>query len=272
MRRIYELVRSMQWLQTLTAIVMFVLGVFIGPLLEMQIGPLLNSTTVIVLVTICFGAIVVIWNSVHHQVSALERYTQVLAKSVGYSVQMLPYAQAFIELKDKVRNAQTEILVFSKYVFDWENGKPIYDPVRLESPQRHAAYAEIQAKLKQMRSKGGFRLARIVQVPEGHHLQEVFPFDTAYKQHCEFLYEISRVEPEFASLRVTDVVFENTFAIVDRSFLYMEFDIRNPETGDVQSPFALIIDNPDSQIVSDLVKLHQRTEANSRLVKDLLEV
>ncbi len=269
MRKIIEAIRAIPWLQTAISIVVFVLGIFIGPLLEMQVSPIINATTVFILITISLGAIIAIWNHTRQQISTLEQYTKVLAKSVGYSVQMLPYAQAYTELKNKVRDAQTEILVFSKYVFDWENGKPIYDRARLESPQRRAVYAEVQAKLRQMRGKGNFRLVRIVQVPKGHHLREIFPYDNVYKQHCEFLGEISRDQPEFASLRTSDVVFENTFAIIDRTFLYMEFDIRNPDTSEVHSPFALIIDNPDSEIVQDLVKLHQRIEATSQLVTDI---
>ncbi len=68
---------------------------------------------------------------------------------------------------------------------------------------------------------------KIVQIPDGHKLEEVFPSDPFYQDDCKFIVELNKDGPKFANLRVSEIFFQNTFCIIDRSFLYLEFDIRS---------------------------------------------
>ena len=101
-------------------------------------------------------------------------------------------------------------------------------------------------------------------------MEEALPYDPIYRDDCEFLAELGKEEPEFARLLVADEYFQNTFVIVDKSFLYLEFDTRNPSDEDFSFPsFVMMIDDPNSEIVQSLLKLHERIEQHAKLITRL---
>lgn len=271
MKEIINSIRSSAKLQTIATFLLFIAGIVLGPLIEAQIAPALNATTIFITVVILFAAVIAIWNHTRTQIDAIQNNTATLAKAVGQTVQMLPYEEGYRWLKEKTEQSKSEVRVYSKYVFDWQNQKPIYDPVRLQKPERKKVFEETEKLLKRKASTD-FKYVRIVEVPSGHSISEVFPHDPPYAQQCVLLAEYGKKEPEFACLRTVNKNFPNNFIVLDRNFLYMEFELYGSQQGEFIAPFVLVMDDPNSDIVQSLVRLHERLEANSYLVTNLDEV
>lgn len=70
---------------------------------------------------------------------------------------------------------------------------------------------------------------------------------------------ISQTDPEVASLRVSEVVFQNTFVIIDRIIdryhLYMEFNVYKDGSNQAFTPFVIIIEDPYSEVLGDFPQL-----------------
>jgi len=107
-----------------------------------------------------------------------------------------------------------------------------------------------------------------VQIPDGHTLNEVFPSDPIYQDDCKFIVELSKADPKFASLRVSAIHFQNTFCIIDRSFLYVEFSVRNFMKKDVK-PFTMLVDDSNSEIIQDFVNIFESIYADSRRIDSI---
>jgi hypothetical protein len=272
MERILEILKSIKWLQIIISVVIFMLGLFAQPMLDTRVKPLFTSAniplTIFLLVTICFAVIIAIWSNMQRQISSISDHTDKLAKYVGQRAQVLSHVAGYEAVRTRTQGAQSEILKLIYYEVDSEDGYPVYDTSLLQSPERKAIYQQEREKLQHEKGKDTFRYAEIVQIPYGCNLEKIFYRDPIYKESCEFLAELGRIQPEFASLRTSEVIFPNTFIIIDRSFLYIAFQTKNPDTGSVSEyPFlGLMIEDPDSQVVRDMVKLYQRIEASSTLL------
>lgn len=107
-----------------------------------------------------------------------------------------------------------------------------------------------------------------MQIPDGHTLEEVFPSDPIYQDDCKFIVELSNADPKFANLRVSAIHFQNTFCIIDRSFLYVEFSVRNFMKKDVK-PFTMLVDDSNSEIIQDFVNIFESIYADSRRVDSI---
>lgn len=275
MKKIRSILKSLQsssGLNFLILIITALIGIFGQSILEQIAPPLFQKSNlpfIIFILTIAmYLASVTVWRSTQQQVTSTNNYMGTLANAIGHRVKIVSDAEGYKELQKRISNANAEILILTNYAFDWEHSKPIYDPIRMQSPERRAAYTAIQNKLKREK-RSGFKFVRIVQIPNGHHLEEILPFDNIYREDCEFLAKIAAKEPEFASLRTSDVIFQNTFCVIDQRFLYLEFDISRPNSDQFFSPFVMLVDDPNSETMQELRKLHQRIEANTRLISHI---
>jgi hypothetical protein len=250
------------------------LGIFAEPMIEIlwtQGFLAVKSAPAIIylIVTITLGTSIIIWEDMRQNISLIASNTGRISTSVGHKLQIIPYRKGYQELQERIENARNEIRVLSNYVFDWENGKPIYDEERLLSPERRASYSVTNAKIEREAKRGQFKFVKIIQIPSGHNLEEILSYDSVYKEQCELLACIGRITPELACLRKSEVIFRNSFVLIDRSFLYMEIEINDPYEEQVQAPFVLILEDPDSIALDELLRLHQRIEANSELVTNI---
>lgn len=264
---------SSHWREALLAVISAIIGIFSDDLIKEIAPPLFDKPNLPYVAFALIAAIflatasysMAMWRTTNRQIASIETYTGTLANTIGQRIQVLPYTKGFKELQKRIQSAKSEILVLSNYVFDWENKQPIYDTVTMQSSERKAVFAATQSKLQREKRKG-FRYVRIVQIPKGHRLEEALPYDPIYQEDCKFLADTSKSEPEFASLRLSEIIFQNTFCIIDRSFLYLEFDTRKTDTNQTFLPFVMIVEDPNSEVIHDLVKLHQRIEAGSTLI------
>lgn len=268
MKNPLENLSAFPWLTTLISLVTGLLGIFAGPILETRVKPLVSTDnipiTIFVLVTIVFITSILMWDNIRQQVTRMTNHTGLLARSVGHQVRILSIDDSYRVLLQRVKSAK-EVLIFSNYAFDWDNGRPLYAPSILENTSRKTSYSFVWKKLEREKGKRNFRYIRIVQVPRGHNIEEIFPHDPIFKKECEILSALGKEEPEFASLRISETLFKNTFVLVDRGLLHIEYEIDNPETGEIRRPFAILVEDPDSIIIQDLLSLHQRLQAISSL-------
>jgi len=184
---------------------------------------------------------------------------------MGQRIRVLSQAEGYEEVRKRTLAANFEILKLIYY--EMEDGRPAYDNDILQSPARRRMYLDERDKLREERSKDNFKYVEVLQTPSGYSLDDILRNDPIYSESCEFFVQICRQEPEFVSLRTSEVVFPNTVIIIDRSFLYLAFQTKNHDTGKYEYPFlAIVIEDPNSEAVKDMVKLFQRIEANSSLV------
>ena len=218
-------------------------------------------TSLIFFATVAYTA--AMWRAANQKFTSIEKH-------IGQRIRILSYSDGFKELRQKIESAEFEILVLSNYVFDWDGKKHLYDPETMQGPERKATFEATQEKLRherlQRRKGKKFKFVKIVQIPKGHNLDEVLPHDPIYEDDCKFLAELAGSESEFASLHLSEVVFYNTFCIIDESFLYLEFDVQKPNIDQTFSPFTMIIEDPDSKVITTLRTLHQRLEKVSSMI------
>jgi hypothetical protein len=258
------------WLEGFLAVISAVIGLFAGKFIEAIVPPIFQLSNLpyvaFILIAVLFltdvAYTIILWRSTQNYVADVESYTHDLAIGLGHRVKTIPYAQGYDELLKRIESAEIEILILTEYVniFDWENQKPIWHPERLNSPNRKAFYETLQKKIAIERENDTkFEFSMIVQIPENHLLSEMLPHDKLYKENCEFVVNIADKEPERARLKVTNLVFNNSIILIDHSFAHISFDVRNLDNS-FESPFVMLIDDPKSDALKNLVKLYKRVE------------
>jgi hypothetical protein len=196
-----------------------------------------------------------------------------ISEAVGPLARVLSYQAASALLMEKIEAAESEVLVLSNYDrFDWTAGEPKkVSPVRsTDNSKRSSNYERTQKKLSQMRGRPSFKFAKIIQIPKGCRLEDALPHDPLYANDCQFIIDSGISAPERISLRVSETIFQNTFVIVDGSFLYLEFDMGNHVDGLSGEPFLIVVEDPGSKFVTTLRDLFRHIEAVSPLQKTLI--
>ena len=274
MKKIREKLKT-PWLESFLALVSTIIGLFAGKFIEAVVPPIFQVSNLpyvaFLLIAILFLTDVIysvtLWRSTQNHVANIDSYTHDLAVGLGNRIKTVPYNQGYDELLKQIERAEKEILILTKYVFDWENHQPIWDSDRLNSPHRKAFYATLRKKISDEREGDTrFEFVMIAQIPKGHSLSEMLPHDKLYKDICEFLVRLSEKEPERARLKVTLIVFNNSIILIDQAFAHISFDVSNPDSG-VEAPFVMLIEDPKSDALKNLVKLYRRVEQRSRNVK-----
>ena len=270
------------WLEAFLASISAVIGLFAGKFLEAIVPPIFQLSNLpyvaFILIAVLFltdvAYTITLWRSTKNYVADVESYTHDLAIGVGHRVKTIPYSQGYDELIKRIESAEEEILILTEYVniFDWENKKPIWHPERLNSSHRKAFYETLQKKISTEQAKDTkFEFFMIVQIPDNHNLNEMLPHDQLYRENCEFILNIAEDEPERACLKYTNLVFNNSIILIDQSFAHISFDVRNPDNS-FESPFVMLIDDPKSDALKNLIKLFKRVERRAINVeaKDLI--
>jgi hypothetical protein len=269
---------SSKWREAILSGLSVTIGIIIGPVLEKLFPSLFSDPNLIyvtfaVIVLVFVGTsplILSMWKDTNQQIESVNIYTKIIADSLGQKARLIPAKEGYKETQEWLKNAEKEILVLSNYVFDWENGKPVFDLEILESPERKVLYSLMQEKVTEKQANNEqFKFCRIVQIPKNHSIDEILPHDEYYRESSKFIASISKLNPELASLRTAEPLFTNTFTIVDRKHLYIEFNAFTPDVTKAFTPFVLLIDDPKSEIVSSMLSLHQRIEAVSTLVREV---
>jgi len=263
------------WLNLIVLVITGLIGIFGQSVLEILFSQLdINAKLpyILFVITVCmYLAIVAIWRFTDNKIQSIKKYTSRLSDAIGQKVQIVPYAEGYVELQNQIREAKKEIRILSNYVFDWEKGTSVYDYVRLKTPERKASYELFKSKIEQESRIGSeFKFVKIIQMPSYGSLKAIEPYDPIYFDDCKFLSQMGKKQPDLTSLRISEFIFQNTFCIIDNSFLYIELDTEKPaEMEDAFTSYVMLLDDPKAEVIKDLVTLHRRIEANSKLVTEL---
>lgn len=264
--------RFIPWLKIIIPAVTFALGILGGPIWETVSKPLVSINnlpiTIFIVMVVVLGLAITLWTNAQQKFDATEKQITFISRAIGQKAQVIPYNFGYEELEQRIKNAHREVLILSNYVFDWKNMRHGYSE-RINSPSRRAMYETEKDKLKTEMDSGNFKYSLVIQIPKGHTLSEILPGDPIYRSYIEDLVKYGKTNPQYASVRAADVIFSNSFVIVDRAFVYIEFSVRDPETGNYQGPFVMTIDDPNSEMVTELLRVHQRVEASAQLITKL---
>lgn len=265
------------WVKALLSLVSLIIGLFAGKFLEVIVPPLFQPSnfpyiayfliSFLFLIDVIYS--ITLWSSTQQHVADINEYTQDLAAGLGHRVKTIAYSQGYDELIKRIERAESEILILTEYVniFDWENCKPIWDAERINSPERKQFYDTLQKKVTSEREdRNPFTFVKIVQIPEGHKLAEMLAHDDLYRKNCEFMLDIAKEEPEFARIKVTKMMFNNSVILIDKSFAHISFDVKGHDDSSVEAPFVMLIEDPKSDALMNLLKLYKRIEQRSTLL------
>ena len=190
-------------------------------------------------------------------------------------VKTVTYDEGYKELQKKILIANNRIIILTQYIniFDWEKRSPKWDPARKESSHRKDFYHTIHSKLNNEKYNANFSFVHIIQIPEDRNLYEILQHDSTLAESCNKIVYLSKKKPEFACLRRTEVNFGTSLILIDDNFAHISFDIHNPNDHDVDAPFVLLIDAPNSNTINHLNNLCGKVEKESKKVgmSDLIE-
>ena len=229
---------SSKWRDAIFSGLSVIIGILVGPVLEQLFPSLFTEPNliylafaVIVLVFVTTSPLVLsMWKNTNQQIEVANAHFKIVSDALGQKARIVSAREGYAATHEWLRNAEKEVLILSNYVFDWENSKPVFDSETLKSPERETLSSLIQEKiLERQANNKPFKFCRIVQIPENHSINEIFPYDDYYRKTSQFIVNISKSNPELASLRTVEPLFTNTFVIVDRKYLYIEFNAYTPD-------------------------------------------
>lgn len=255
-----------------------IFGIFAGPVVESIAPPLFSSdnvpNVVFIITTICMIILTVysgnLWKSTQNTSQHIASEIQKISQVLGKEARLAPYREAYRIGAEWISNAKKEIRIVTFYEFDWDNFVDNYDPDRLSSPERTVWFDALYEAIRRTQSTD-LRFVRIVQIPAGQSFLKALEHDALFHRDCKLLVEIGKKHPESASLRLSDIYISNTFVLIDGTHLYLEFDIQDPDTHLFSAPFVLLATDSSGKNFKDLLRLHQRLEAKSRLLVNLEE-
>lgn len=264
------------WFTMATAIVSGLLGIFAGPILEARVAPLTNVKN-LPIITFALSALVAVvvmtlWAKMQDNISAIKQDFETVVESLGMQAQLLSYDDGYLWLQEKYSQADSEILIFTNYLLPLENDIEYNE--KLKSPSRVGAYKSAIERVEHFLddTSSNFRVIRIVRIPPKYSLNKIIQEDDLFYSASVKLVKWSKKRPEFASLRLTDIAFRNTFVIVDKTSLYIELDteLSSDENSNVGifPPYSIVIEDPSANAVKRMRDLFLRMEAQSKLVND----
>lgn len=259
----------------LVGIISGIFGIFVSPIIELATQPFFSydnmPAAIFILVTLVFLTLVVIWENMRldwknttFDISYLNREVQKVSELAGQSVSILNYGDGLRAIRERAKLAN-EALLYTGYIYDWNTGKPLQEDSIFNHPERikNLEYALERFDMGLKTNTG--RYIRVVSVPKGNKIESLFECDAPLKKECEYLGKVALTQPERGSVRVTDCVFQNSFIILDRTFLHLDFNILDSGSDVFSSSFSLVINDPDSKLVQELVRLHERLQARATL-------
>ncbi len=269
--------KTFPWKEILIPIFAGILGVFSEPMVQAIEGQWFLEENLpyvsYVLITLAFIITSIVslsmWNSTKTSVSNSSALTERLISSLENVIRTVPFEEGYEEVGEKVKSAKNEIIIFTQYAFDWENQQATWDPNRKGSKTREEFYNTIQSKLRIEKDKSGFRLVKIIGLPESAKLEDILATDPIYRENCEFILNLAKNKPEFASIRTSNLEFSNSVILVDNTFAHISFELNDPKKREVGAPFVMIVDDPDSLAIKNLNTLIKRIEAYSNIVTEL---
>jgi hypothetical protein len=195
-----------------------------------------------------------------------------LASGLGTKVSFIEIGTELSHLKyvtQLVQNSLEEILVL-----DWNPLEQVEeDKVRIrysdemyKSELRKAYYDAILEKIQNDRS-GKFRYRRVLQIPKERSISDVIGEDPIFRDHCDSVVKLGERRPENVCLKVSNVLHEGSYIIIDNRYLIFDMAFIDPFTGNHGEGGTFFFDDPTSQVISIFRRFYERADARAVIVK-----
>lgn len=280
LRTIFDDIRKKQnldfYLTVLAVVILIPLGVF-----QIVDSSVIFSAILAVLALVSYNMLVTRRDNTETQIALekvsymQERFDDLLA-SRGISFTFVPVSQesyqvATQKIRKLVEKAAHEILVLDFNPLEEKEQKIRYKESDKKNIERSKYYAALLEKIHSSEN-GNFKYKRVLQIPDGRHVSEVMVDDDIFREHCVSLVSIEEKNQETASLKVCAPFQERTFIIIDRRSLILEWIILDPNDRYYSDGGYLFFDDPDGNLVNSFIRIFERADAISTLVKskDLL--
>lgn len=167
--------------------------------------------------------------------------------------------------RELITKASQEILILDYNPVENDTGKLRHNLYNRTSEERVKYYSAILDKVS---SKAGkFRYRRILQIPKGKKLENVFSDDPVFREHCEKLVTMGDKQPEIASLKVCSPVYEGTFIIIDRKYVTFNLDIIDPDNNCYTDGDYFFFDDPSGKIAKRFLQFFERADTSAIRVR-----
>ena len=256
--------RSAQFRQIILAIFFAVLGFLINPVIENQTDDLITSENLTIILFIVFGLFTfisaILWSFAYLETSNIGYDLEKISQKIGKDAQLVPYKEAYIKLIQWMEDVEEEVVVltFTNPGKHWTEDK---ESPRRKSPERKAWFKAAERVIK----SDNISYKRILQLdldkdtgrPDITEEELMSGYQYLRQEELnhiqsKLLCEISNRNSEKAQLFFSRIYFQNTFVLVDKKKLFMNFHVLNPETGKIDSPFVLIAEDSSGQKFEEL--------------------
>lgn len=194
-----------------------------------------------------------------------------LVSSLGTTFTFLPVSDGrFTEGSRRIREltakAEREVLVLDYNPLEEHESKVRYHQNEKASEVRRQYYESLIEKVRNSKP-GEFRYRRLLQIPRGRKISDVLADDPIFREHCEALARLGQKAPEIASLRTCAPFQEQTFFIIDRRHLLLEWVMLDPEDRYYSGGGYLHFEDPAGNLINNFLRFFERADATAALVK-----
>ena len=164
----------------------------------------------------------------------------------------LPYKMAYNWATYHVRNADTEIILFTHFTYDPGLKREDYEPERMTCSER----ADLFKALREIIASNKIRYARMFQIPNGldrNSFKTVLIDDKMYKEECEQIFTHNSKLGVDAKMKLVFTPFTThmSFILIDQKYLLLNLDMYDPATKKYRSPFILVVEDKSNNKLFD---------------------
>ena len=189
-----------------------------------------------------------------------------LGTSVVFEVvQRGAYVPLYQALQRFISQAKREVLILDYFPLTSDSGD-VVDPRDVVIEERQKYHNGLLEKVKSSQ-KGEFKYRRIVQLPEGRPVSDLFKDDEPFQKHCEGIIELGKNQEQNISLHKSPIIFHGTIMIVDRERLIVSIDITDPDDEKYIDPGFFQFYDPEQKITKQFVQYFERAYVKAHLVR-----
>jgi len=182
-------------------------------------------------------------SAVADQVKKMEKTNEsifdLVDQTVSRQAALIPRDEIYKEMAQAFNEATSSISVITLLAVDWEIGKRNWEPALTDTPYRMEYYEAVKKAI----IRDGVCYERVWQVPseKGEVAMEVLFTDPIHKEEYELIKECQKKSPHLAKFMIATTITTVSFILIDGKKLFVNIDLYNEETRQLESPYMLFI-------------------------------
>lgn len=160
-------------------------------------------------------------------------------QTVARQATLIARSEIYREMAESFNEAKSSISVVTLLAMDWEKGVRNWTPAMTSTPGRDAYYNAVKRAI--IRSDVCYE--RIWQVPQGKGMEGMAGImsDPLLKEEYELIEQNRKLYPHLAKFMLAPIITTASFILVDGKELFLNIDLINEKTGEMESPYMLFI-------------------------------